>query len=247
MQAPAAAQAIYDNAYADTYDALYLHPWPNKHRHNLATLARILESLPSEGCRWLDLCCGQAWHFAQFPASIVKVGLDISPAQLRRARQRNPDASFIQGDVLQPNILRPDFTGSAFDLVTSFWGAYCYLDDPVMIGTFVDKAISWTRRGGSVYLEILLAEMLESFNRSAFAGESGFRVTARSSDFSRWSYRDCGGEHLMTSPPLAFFTSRVEPFFESVNVNFDNGFMYHLVASRRTTRPGPSRSVKPVE
>jgi hypothetical protein len=226
MYTPSRIRAIYTHSYAEIYESLYLVPWPNKHRHNIANINRILSNLPIEGRRWLDVCCGQAWHFSQFFGATKKFGLDISLAQLHRAKRRNPNAAFIQCDALAPS-----FGDGLFDLVTSFWGAYCYLDNENFIGEFVDNTIAWTRPGGTVYLELLLPEMLQSFNDSAFAGKSQFRVVALTQDFRRWSYSDCGGEHLMTSPPLSFFLSRFNTLFRDVTVEYDNGFMHHFVAS----------------
>lgn len=225
MAAMTAVSAIYSDEYADRYDDLYLTPWPNKHRWNVATITRLLSNSGDTG-GWLDLCCGQAWHFSQFPRSVFKLGIDLSSAQLHRAARRNPEASFVQGDVL-----RLPLVAGRFGLVTCFWAAYCYLDSEDRIATFIDDAVAATRDGGAVYIEVLLPEMLESFNRSAFARQSTFRVADRGGNFTRWSYTDGGGEHRMTSPPLEFFLSRLRRRFRTVTAQHDKGFMYHVVAS----------------
>ncbi len=219
------AKAIYDEGYASRYESLYLDPWKAKHETNLRILQALLPAARRAGLCWLDLCCGQAWHFQQFPQVAWRVGVDFSAAQLARAQQRNPDARFVKRDVL--DVALPD--GMA-DLVTCFWGAYCYLDDPDRIERFLRNAVRWTAPGGALYLELLLPEVLSSFNACGFAHQTAFRVQPRSADYSRWAYADAGGTHLMSSPPLPWFLQRLAPAFDEVQVHQDGGFMQHLVA-----------------
>jgi hypothetical protein len=94
------ASAIYSERYAAHYGALYIAPWPRKHKLNAVNLAQIFDALPMPRPLWLDLACGQAWHFSLFPGRAGMVGLDLSPAQLIRARLNAPHASFIRADML---------------------------------------------------------------------------------------------------------------------------------------------------
>ncbi len=218
---------IYDEEYASQYARLYIAPWRAKHERNLANLRRILaaQGAGQPGRRWLDAACGPAWHFTEFPSGIRQVGLDLSTAQLRQARLANPQADFVCADMAQ-SVFAPE----SFDLVTNFWAGYCYLDDFVRIAQFLDNVIAWVRPGGSCYLEILLADDVASFNVSRYARATGFQVFARTPDFVRWGYRDSGGEHLMTSPPLEFFTKPLAAAFECVEAEHDGAFMVHLIA-----------------
>jgi SAM-dependent methyltransferase len=192
--------SVYNKKYAESYESLYLDPWPKKHKLNLKNISDILQIYPHDKKRWLDICCGQAWHFSRFPGAIEKVGIDISAAQLKVAKERNPDALFIQNDIL--NIEFPD---DSFDLITCFWAAYCYLNSFELIERLLKKVIDWIKMDGVLYFEILLPEDLKSFNQSDYAVKSGFSVIPRKTDFSEWSYQDVGGVHNMTSPPLMFF------------------------------------------
>lgn len=217
--------SIYNEKYAGCYEALYLSPWKKKHELNIQNLKRIMLDLPGHPKRWLDMCCGQAWHFSRFPAVIEKVGVDISEAQLKLARKRNPDARFIQG-----NILEIPFPKESFDLVTNFWAAYCYLNSYQLIKQLWKKAIEWTKTGGAIYFEALLPEDLKTFNASNYARRTGFQVEPRNPDFSEWLYRDTGGCHTMTSPPLDFFLTLLSPKFNRVEAWHDGGFMTHVIA-----------------
>ena len=57
--------------------------------------------LPAGG-RVLDLCCGTGYEsFRLRRRGFVPVGLDFSEASLAIAREKNPDVSFIRGDMLE--------------------------------------------------------------------------------------------------------------------------------------------------
>lgn len=215
---------LYSDRYDELYRTLYIdHPmWRDKHELNL----RIVRSLLRPGASWLDACCGQAWHFTQLPG-VAKTGIDLSAAQLARARQGNPGATFLEGDVL-------DITLDArFDLVTCFWGAYSYLDDAARIAAFVRRAIAWTAPGGALYLELITPGTLAAFNATPFAAAAGCEVRLRSPDGAQWSYRDPGGWHDLTSPPAAFFEELLAPQFRSVESRGVAATLVQLVAAGR--------------
>lgn len=230
--ASTAGAALYDQEYARRYRAMYIEPWGAKHRLNEANLRRLLETELPPAPRWLDLACGQAWHFSRFPGRATQVGVDASAAQLFHARQACPEAELVLSDMTQVRLPR-----GSFDLVTSFWGAYCYLASRERIAEWLENAVAWVREGGALYLEVLLAEDLASFNRSHFSEKTGFKVAALGADYEEWSYSDVGGCHRMTSPPLRFFLDIVEPEFARVEAHHDRGFMVHLIASGKRARP----------
>ncbi len=227
---PTDARAIYGEGYAERYGALYIDPWRRKHQLNLDNLTSILDGLEAPEPVWIDMACGQAWHFAQFQGRGLRMlGLDLSPAQLARARAAAPEASFVRADMARA----PIAPGSA-DLVTSFWAAYAYLDDAARIRAVVADAAGWVRPGGAFYMEVLLAKDLESFNASRFAEGAGFRVVPRSSDYVAWAYEDVGGLHLMTSPPLELFTEALSRAFDRIETVHDGGFMVHVRATNKS-------------
>ncbi len=218
----------YDERYADAYEAYYLNPWARKHNLNVQIINTLLGSNSDNPAHWLDLFCGQGWHFAQIDRQVLKTGVDLSAAQIERARSRNPEADFLIADVLSADL--PD---SGFDLVTCFWAAYCYLGSIPRIGKLLDRAVAWTRPGGSLYFEILLPGDLLTFNSSEFAKATGFRVTQAALDDPNWAYTDYGGTHRMVSPPLSFFEARLAPHFTQIVAEHDGGFMTHLRAQGR--------------
>jgi len=204
-----AAVAIYNASYAPVYERLFIeHPlWEPKRAFNKRAISALLHPLGL----WLDTCCGQGWHLAQFP-NHRRVGLDISGAQLKRAQQQNPGVSFIQADLSDYEF--PD--EQWFDLVTNFWSAYSYLNDEAKIRAMVEKMVRWTAPGGALYMELTAPEMLEDFNASEFAAETETKVVLQSPDGVRWQFHDPGGVHQMMSPPLEFFTNLIAPHFTKV-------------------------------
>lgn len=219
---------IYREPYAAAYNALYLLPWQRKHALNEANLQRILADSPAPYPAWLDLACGQAWHFSRFPGRACMLGIDLSAAQLVRARVNAPHANFLRGDIAAAS-----FAPGSFDLVTNFWAGYCYLRSRKRIATLVRNAVDWLAPGGALYMEILLGSDLASFNRSQYAQRTCFAVTPLNGDFSEWRYDDSGGCHFMTSPPLEDFLRIVTPAFTTVEARHDGGFMVHLIATGR--------------
>jgi hypothetical protein len=221
-------RSIYRDNYAARYAELYVSPWLRKHERNARNLEIVLEGLPARSPRWLDLACGQAWHFSAFQGRARMLGLDISEAQLARARVSVPGAEFLCADMTQVRL-----PPASFDLVTNFWGGYCYLRSRARIAALWRTAIDWIAPGGALYLEVLLGRDLESFNRSHFSRQTGFAVAPRSDDYSEWEYEDIGGRHVMTSPPVEEFLDIITPAFHTIDARHDGAFMVHLVATGR--------------
>ena len=231
------ARELYDDRYAAIYRELYIdHPqWRDKNACNVD----IVRSLVSRQSSWLDTFCGQAWHFSQVREAPRQTGVDASAAQLRAARRANPDATFVEADVLACDAGE---LGRGFDLVTCFWGSLSYLDGAEAIGAFLRRAAAWTAPGGSLYLELITPATLEAFNQSGFAAETGSRTAVGAVDGEgawAWSYEDAGGRHELCSPPLGFFRERLAPWFEGVELRAMVATMQQLVAVGR--RPQDAR------
>lgn len=206
LQAPyqAAVKALYRDAYARRYASLWNEGWPRKNAENLQCVEDLL---PAHG-RWMDLCCGGGWHFGQVRKPCEKTGIDLSEAQLARARENNPDVTLIQDDVLEipPT---PDY-----DLVTCFWLSYGYLDDEGLIEQFCRRMTDWLKPGGNLVLEVADARAVHTWNESDRGRASSFRVIPRNDDGSRWAFLDAGGVHRLTTPDYAFFDRVLGPRFE---------------------------------
>jgi ubiquinone/menaquinone biosynthesis C-methylase UbiE len=70
------------------------------------------------GIRLLDVCCGPGYGAGTAAAGgLEAVGIDIAPAMIAEARQRFPDAKFIEGDAESI-----DFPDGSFDAVICAFG-----------------------------------------------------------------------------------------------------------------------------
>ena len=201
---------IYNERYAPEYlESFIQHPfWERKGAFNTGALSRLLKPLGE----WIDVCCGQGWHLAQFPYH-RRIGIDASAAQLRQAKRRNPNVDFIHADICEY-----EFPGERrFDLVSCFGSSYSYMEDEDEIGAFVQKMIRWTAPDGALYIEITDPAFMEAFNECDFALETGTRVVLQSSDGVRWQFHDSGGVHRLKSPKTDFFIDLIEPHFAEVD------------------------------
>lgn len=200
----AAVQSLYDEDYARGYGQLWNMGWSRKNADNL----RCIEDLLTVEGRWMDLCCGGGWHLAQVHTPCEKAGIDLSEAQLDIAREHNPGATLIQGDVLE---VPP---APEYDLVTCFWLSYGYLDDEALIERFCRRMTGWLKQGGNLILEVADARAVHTWNESERGRATSFRVIPRNDDGSRWAFIDDGGIHRLTTPDYAFFDHVLGPRFE---------------------------------
>ncbi len=138
---------VYDEAYAASYDSRFLLlPWAQEvSEFELSVMREVL----GEDGSFLDVGCGTGWFLSQFPGR-DRAGLDISPAMLARARGRNPDAEFRQGDFKDD---QPDWH-DRWDLVSCMWFAYCYAETVDDIERLIANMARWTSPTGAVFLPV---------------------------------------------------------------------------------------------
>lgn len=115
MAGRAAARTIVERAYdavADRYAALEAaeHPWPR-----LRWLAKFLERV-EPGAGVLDVGCGNGMPATRAIAERYRAtGVDLSAAQIERARRNVPDAEFIHADFTEVTF------GRRFAAITAFY------------------------------------------------------------------------------------------------------------------------------
>jgi len=110
---------------------------------NEALFAEVLSRLElGPGVRLLDIGCGSGYA-ARLAAALgaTVTGIDITPELLAIARERAPDAQFVEGEM---DAL--PFPDAAFDAAVGF-NAFPFAEDPV---TAVREAARVTRPGGLV-------------------------------------------------------------------------------------------------
>lgn len=104
---------------AQYYDLIYYDKDYKTEVDKLLDLIR--EHGPLPGDRLLDVACGTGHHIHYLKEHFTVEGLDISSELLEIARQRNPEVTFHEGDMI-------DFTlGRKFDLITCLFSSIGYV------------------------------------------------------------------------------------------------------------------------
>jgi ubiquinone/menaquinone biosynthesis C-methylase UbiE len=86
--------------------------------------AIIQQELGSQGKRLLDVACGTGGHIQPLKAHYQVSGLDLEPGLLEIARQRHPEVTFYQGDMVDFDL------DQRFDVLTCLFSAIGYVRTP---------------------------------------------------------------------------------------------------------------------
>ena len=143
-------QAVYDTTYADVYDLLWLDQ--HKYKWEVDEIAAAIR-IPSSEVRILDSGCGTGTHYLDLSKSYQVVGLDISAAMIRVAREKNPSGQFIVGDMKDRSL----FERASFSHIISMYEATFYNRE---VTTIVANYRYWLRDGGVLMLETIDPEKL---------------------------------------------------------------------------------------
>jgi SAM-dependent methyltransferase len=130
---------------AQFYDAIYA--WKD-YQSEALKLRNILQvhGLP-DGASLLDVACGTGAHIAHLKPHYHVEGLDLDPALLAIARERNPEVAFHQGDMV-------DFSlGREFDAVAVLFSAIGYVKTLPRLNLTLANLAAHTRPGGLVIVE----------------------------------------------------------------------------------------------
>lgn len=140
-------QQLYDQPYAESYDAKFLTSVIDKlnTEHELSLLRGFLRP----GMRWLDVACGTGFYLSHFE-EIERHGLDLSPAMLSVARRRNPAVAFTEGNFLDSHAAWHD----RWDLVSCMWYAYGFVNDMAAVEKLIRNLADWTAPTGSCFLPL---------------------------------------------------------------------------------------------
>jgi SAM-dependent methyltransferase len=108
-------------------------------------LGRLIESLPAEGGRVLDLGCGAGVPVARDLAALGHsvLGVDGSAQQIIRARRNVPAATFVEADMCEV-----DFDIASFDPVGALY-SITHLP-PAQQGQLISKIAVWLKPGGTL-------------------------------------------------------------------------------------------------
>jgi SAM-dependent methyltransferase len=141
-------------------------------------LGRLMESLPSEGGRVLDLGCGSGIPVARALAALRHsvVGVDGSVQQIVRARRNVPAAVFIEADMCDV-----EFEAASFDAVGAFYSITHI--PPAQQGHLISKIAFWLKPGGTLVASFGAGEASEWIGEwmgtTMFFGNSGEEATLK--------------------------------------------------------------------
>ena len=132
---------IYDDTYASIYDVLWNSN--EKLKYEEVSLQDIaLADWPTSAVRILDMCCGTAPHACWFKnLGVEYVGVDVSDAMIKKARDGCPSAKFQKGDVTNAHLFPQKSVSHAVLL-----GFSVYMFENAKI--LSDNAYQWLQPGG---------------------------------------------------------------------------------------------------
>lgn len=140
-------------------------------------LALIIKHLPANA-RVLDLGCGAGVPIAHTLARYAQVtGVDISPEQVRRARENVPQGRFIEGD-----LMTVDLPAGAFDAAVAYYSLFHVPREEHP--AFFRRLLSWLKPGGHALLTVT------SQAEAAYTEDDFFGVTMYWSNWGLADYRD---------------------------------------------------------
>jgi SAM-dependent methyltransferase len=110
-------------------------------------LALIIQRCRSGGKHLLDVACGTGRHIEHLKAHFAVQGLDLDPALLETARQRNPEITFHLGDMVDFEL------GLTFDVVTCLFSSIGYVRTLANLNRAVNCMAAHLKPGGLLVVE----------------------------------------------------------------------------------------------
>jgi len=142
---------VYDDFYSSIYDQLVFSNIKDNYE-----IGKIIEKTqPTSESIILDVGCGTGHHVAALEAQhIPAVGIDISHAMIRQAKEYYPDYNFIQGDVLKAM----QFRANSFTHILCMYFTLYYFPDKL---TFFKNCMYWLKPGGALVIHIVNRDMFD--------------------------------------------------------------------------------------
>jgi SAM-dependent methyltransferase len=204
---------LYDAEYAASYDHTFLERFPHDAdtRHEL----ELIRSMLAPGASWLDVACGTGYFLSRFP-DVDRAGLDLSPAMLELARERNPGI-----DIRRHNFLKPlPEWNDRFDLVSSMWYAYGMVDSVDEISQLIANLAAWTAPTGTCFIPVAdpnLVAQIELPERRPYGPvvESPGEITITGIMWSLFEEKGKAHRHMI-SPSVWWMRDELALHFEDV-------------------------------
>jgi len=141
---------LYDDFYFEIYDELVKNPVKN--HFELKEILRITKT--NKGTA-IDIGSGTGHHVELLnKKGIQTIGIDKSPAAIKKAKINYPDLEFIQGDASAPN----EPVHGTFDLITCLFFSIYYMKDK---SQFFKNCYQWLEPGGYLALHLVNREKFD--------------------------------------------------------------------------------------
>jgi SAM-dependent methyltransferase len=225
---------LYGPEYVRTYDEKFLHSDLARQdaEFEYETLKKLLDE-PTEGPprTWLDVACGTGYFLSRFP-HIKREGLDLSPAMIERARERNPGIPLHQGNVLD---LRPQWEDK-WDVVSCMWYAYTLLDTVAQVKQLIENLATWTSVRGACFLPLCDPSLVAGVSlpyqpQSLWPGQ--IVITGIT-----WSYIEGPSERHenLIAPQLPYLVEMFDKHFETIEIIPYPGVRRAIIARGKRSR-----------
>jgi len=142
---------VYDEFYSTIYDQLVFSNIKDNYE-----IGKIIEKThPTSESIILDVGCGTGHHVAALEAQhIPAVGIDVSGAMIRHAKELYPHYNFVQGDVLKAM----QFRANSFTHILCLYFTLYYFEDKL---TFFKNCMYWLMPGGALVIHVVNKDMFD--------------------------------------------------------------------------------------
>ena len=143
-------QSLYSSSYVNDYNGAFIDDpiFKGKTEAEEKVLAEII-SIFGASSKWLDIACGTGYFLSRFPGT-SRGGIDISKDMLARAERVNPGIQFLNGDMRDRGLI----DCRSYNIISSMWWAYSYLDTIRQIKRFIKNVSQWLTPEGYFFLPI---------------------------------------------------------------------------------------------
>ena len=145
MKPSDSSQPAYTRLAGEIYDALFDSKDCQQEAARIESL--IYQLKQADGRRLLDVACGTGGHLVFLADKFTVAGLDLSPAQLERARQKLPAVEFHQANMLDFH-LEP-----RYDVVTCLFRSIGYADQLTTMRQAIQNMADHLRPRGLLIVE----------------------------------------------------------------------------------------------
>lgn len=132
--------AVNFDGMAEYYDEMYVDE--ALYRAEAARVCAIAKRYGIAGGRLLDIACGTGAQALFLSEAFDVTGVDLSGGMLNVARQKVPNAAFVQGDMCDLPI------GGPFDVAVNLYGSIGFVRDAAGLRSACKSAASCLRQGG---------------------------------------------------------------------------------------------------